>query len=308
MTEWRTRTYPESLDHSNVYTREYVWRFDGREFTWKLSLPKALYRARRRRTRIYDYGAYTADSWTQRTLEDFHDAIERNSSSLGWNRFDTARYVTRFVQSLEYTPDDISTDYDNYPRYPIETLVDETGDCEDASILLASLLQGLGYTVGLLEFDRHLAVGVVLADGPTNVTFDGTGYAYIETTGDGWEPGELPDRYESQSATLHRMTDSPVLHAAWKAQPDGSALECSGYVENTGAGVATDVLFRLRPDTETITRSTTVQREWDRLEPGEEVWWTGTLDLDADPTLDLKWRLAIDQIIRDEGVVASTPA
>jgi len=40
------------------------------------------------------------------------------------NRFHLLR---AFVQSLPYTSDLVTTGYDNYPRYPIETLIDMAG-------------------------------------------------------------------------------------------------------------------------------------------------------------------------------------
>jgi hypothetical protein len=67
---------------------------------------------------------------------------------------------------LEYTSDLVTEGYDEYPRYPIETLVDKGGDCEDTAILAASIIRGMGYGVVLLVFPKtadspgHCAVGV----------------------------------------------------------------------------------------------------------------------------------------------------
>lgn len=80
-----------------------------------------------------------------------------------------------YVQSLPY--ESLS---ENPPKFPIETYVDRSGDCDDKSLLLAGLLSREGYNVSLLSFtpEEHMAVGVACPDGE----YKRTGYAFIETT------------------------------------------------------------------------------------------------------------------------------
>ena len=59
-------------------------------------------------------------------------------------------FVISFTQSLKYSEDNITAGVGEYPRYPIETLVDQTGDCEDTSALLISLLESLGYEAAMI--------------------------------------------------------------------------------------------------------------------------------------------------------------
>lgn len=47
-----------------------------------------------------------------------------------------------------------------YPQYPIETLYLKTGDCEDYTILMQSILYQLGYTVYTVDWGDHLSVGI----------------------------------------------------------------------------------------------------------------------------------------------------
>ena len=83
--------------------------------------------------------------------------------------------MTVFVQSLPYQNQNLSS-----PKYPIETYYDREGDCDDKSMLLASLLAHEGYNVSLLYFgpEQHMAVGVACQE----EGYGDTGYAYIETT------------------------------------------------------------------------------------------------------------------------------
>ena len=75
-------------------------------------------------------------------------------------------FVMAFVQSLPDTIDKGTTPYDEYPRYPVETLFARGGDCEDTPILVAALLDRLGYDVALLVLEnaQHMAVGVSITD------------------------------------------------------------------------------------------------------------------------------------------------
>lgn len=80
-----------------------------------------------------------------------------------------------YAQSLTYV-----TSPDNRAKFPVETVVDGNGDCDDKSLLLAGLLSHEGYRVALISFgpEAHMAVGV----GSDQINYKNTGYAYLETT------------------------------------------------------------------------------------------------------------------------------
>lgn len=52
-----------------------------------------------------------------------------------------------FVQHLNYY-----SEQGEYPRYPMETLIEGGGDCEDTAILMAAIAQKCGYQCALIEF------------------------------------------------------------------------------------------------------------------------------------------------------------
>ncbi len=83
--------------------------------------------------------------------------------------------ITTFVQSLRY-----ETLADNPAKFPVETVVEGSGDCDDKSLLLAGLLSREGYRVALMSFgpEQHMAVGVAADD----YLYKNTTYTYIETT------------------------------------------------------------------------------------------------------------------------------
>ncbi|MFY9982746.1 MAG: hypothetical protein WAK75_09285 [Methanoregula sp.] len=83
--------------------------------------------------------------------------------------------MAAYTQSLTY-----ETTPDNPTKYPVETVVEGAGDCDDKSVLLAGLLSREGYKVSLLLFspESHMALGV----GSPDSLYKDTGYAYLETT------------------------------------------------------------------------------------------------------------------------------
>jgi len=133
-------------------------------------------------------GNVSEDVWLQRTylamIQDptqdpfYTDLIHalrsvRDDHNLGDDEY--LELITVFVQSIRY-----ETTSENPPKFPIETYVDASGDCDDKSLLLAGILSREGYNVSLLSFapESHMAVGVVCPGGE----YRQTGYAFIETT------------------------------------------------------------------------------------------------------------------------------
>ena len=83
--------------------------------------------------------------------------------------------IAVYIQSLKY-----ETRVQNPAKFPVETVVDRSGDCDDKSLLLAGLLSREGYPVALLLFgpESHMAIGV----GSDDYLYKNTGYAFVETT------------------------------------------------------------------------------------------------------------------------------
>jgi len=132
-----------------------------------------------------------------------NDEAEANGITGGREKVE---FLIDFVQNLPYIPDDVSTGYDDYSKRLTETLVDGGGDCEDSSIMLASLLSSepFGYGTALLLPPKHAAIGV---KGGNDIDgyyyeYEGTHYYYIEPTGRGWDVGEVPDEYRGEKATI----------------------------------------------------------------------------------------------------------
>jgi len=91
----------------------------------------------------------------------------------------------------------------DFAKYPLETLAEQNGDCEDKSILFASLLTTIDFDVRLCGFYGHVMASVVLPDSPDHSPgwgFDvGEDRFYMcETTGYGWLIGEFSENYQGE--------------------------------------------------------------------------------------------------------------
>lgn len=99
-------------------------------------------------------------------------------------------------------------------KYPVETLVDNGGDCDLLSYVAASIMKAGGLDVVLLYYENvnHMNLGVSLPkdpklarQSPIYITYRGTRYYIAECTGgldNGWRVGECPDDLKSEKVKI----------------------------------------------------------------------------------------------------------
>jgi len=105
-------------------------------------------------------------------------------------------------------------------KYPIETIVENEGDCDLFSFIAASIMKAGGLDVVLLlyETQSHMNVGVYLPNEPDDArsavyyyTHEGKRYYTAECTGDewrnGWRVGECPDLLKGVPARIITLED-----------------------------------------------------------------------------------------------------
>jgi len=154
--------------------------------SWDLYLT---YRGRLRTPMIdnYEYGAFVEDPLDDPTLGDLADHLwARSGDELSY-----AEMALSFVQgAIAYQADPSDVEW---PLYPIETLVDAEGDCEDTAILYVSLLKARAVPCRLAFVDTdgdgtpdHVLALVAVPDsfarpGAAVFVLDGTEYAVAET-------------------------------------------------------------------------------------------------------------------------------
>jgi len=100
-------------------------------------------------------------------------------------------------------------------KYPVETIVQNEGDCDLFSFVAASIMTAGGLDVVLFfyEADKHMNVGVYLPSTPDDArsevyyfSYNGKPYYVAEATGDNWEKGwrvgECPNELKDASAQV----------------------------------------------------------------------------------------------------------
>ncbi len=193
------------------YDRSFSWDYNGKHWDWNLSIPQDLYNVYKSvpdstRTRDgpagYDMMITTRDTYIQNLAE----RLNETTTQLGYNSYEQANFVLAFVQSINYNSDLNTTGHEEYPRFPIETLVDQTGDCDCKAILYATLILSLGDGAVFINPTDHLAVGV-LGDGlhGTYWPYNNQTYYYAETTGVGFTIGQLPDEFQGKTAYVYSI-------------------------------------------------------------------------------------------------------
>jgi len=190
------------------YDKTYSWSYNYRTFSLSVDIPPELY------AYYSQYSIQRSPSSTSQmtafvtsgdsVVVEIANELDSAADNRGYDYYEKVNFVLSFVQSLEYTYDNASTYANEYWRFSVETLVDETGDCEDTSILFASLMEAMGYDAVLINVPRHLAVGIWGTEGypGTYYNYDGRNYYYCETTAEDWVMGMIPSDFSGQSATI----------------------------------------------------------------------------------------------------------
>ena len=230
---------PETIP---VLEKLYTWEWDGVERSVTITVPEQLYDyySEKERYQTTDYRGYLLhpldDQYVEALVYEFN-LIQVDEGLTEENKTDL---VISFIQSMEYVLDADSKGLTEYPRFPVETLVDGGGDCEDTGILMASLLEAMGYNVSLILLPDHLAVGVEVNATGTHWVYDNVTYYYLETTAPGWEEGEVPPEHDPEEASIYPVEEMPFLAYSWTATRVNNRATVNVHVTGEGAVTAED--------------------------------------------------------------------
>lgn len=247
------------VEQDGYYEVEHSWEYNGKKCSIELNINTELYNYYQieREHLAYRYqfnGGEIPPNYYSFMLSEHDRPVIRALANEFSNHVATEKgqiqLALTFVQSLPYAYDSATKATDEYLRYPIETLVDGCGDCEDKVALLAALLYEMDVDFILLVLPEHMAVGVhcdgVEAD--RYLLFHDKQYYYLETTMEGWQMGQIPENYYDAEMEAVPVDAAPCLlfkGVQFESQPTFVFQKATCNLEldlhNLGPGRVTDI-------------------------------------------------------------------
>lgn len=176
----------------------FEWEHDGQTWNRTFSIHEDRVHYYKEKERVSQGLNYVTanDPFIQEIAKELKKIADRKNYNL-------TTFVVAFVQGIPYVAD-FYTNFIEYPKYPIETLIERNGDCEDSTYLAASIVSATGIGIALLEFDNHMALGIWGKESITGNYFEANSkrFYYFETTGENWQLGDMPDGYKSKKAKI----------------------------------------------------------------------------------------------------------
>ena len=253
-----------SAQTDGYFTVQHSWECDGQDYAIELEISERLYDYYQndREHVAYHYkieDAETPVNFYSFMLSDYDRPFFRELADLFSERaftdFDKVNLAMTFVQSFPYAYDDDSKGEDEYVRYPVETLVDGCGDCEDKVALLAAILYEMDIDFILLSLPEHLALAVHCdsVEAERYILFRDKKYYYVETTMEGWQIGQVPPDYAFAEVEVYPCDIAPTLlirEMQFESQPTKvyEKADCELHVNlhNLGPGRATGLWLKVR--------------------------------------------------------------
>jgi predicted transglutaminase-like cysteine proteinase len=203
-----------SVNTTPVIEKTYTWIAVGHKAKATLVIPQDLYeyyqgQSHQRNLTREDLSSYAISERDRQYLHALVVKLKDASNSQSYSARNDYRNVVSFVQSLQYQDDidPITNQKTDYWKYPVETLADGGGDCEDSAILTAALLKEMGYDVAIvfyIDSDSGHAATAVACDNCNGYYYplDGKRYYALETTGAGYSLGMLSEKYIDSAAVV----------------------------------------------------------------------------------------------------------
>ena len=132
--------------------KSFSWEYNDRYYSVEFTLNEGTYKHFQSK---YKYCCYDDEDYLRYvdTDSDYIDEVAQvlNTAAIqsGFTSdLAKAEFILSFVGSIPYAFD--PDDGGDYPKFPIETLWENEGDCEDSSALYASIMESLGYRTVLV--------------------------------------------------------------------------------------------------------------------------------------------------------------
>jgi hypothetical protein len=160
-----------------------------------ISVPLSLYDYYRGKTHVVDSDSDYSKFVTPNAVRPIAENIQNVTSDERYSDEEFANAALMLVHQIPYVESEV--------KYPVETIIDNSGDCDTLSLLAASIMKAGGLDVVLFYYKelRHVNVGVYLPyaphlrwlSPPTYYEYDSKKYWTAEATSGGdWRLGDQP--------------------------------------------------------------------------------------------------------------------
>ena len=202
---------PQNIAYDKALIMAYAGNINNHDF--KLPIPTSEYfRFKQMRHTPRNIGDFV--NWVtydNKIVKSFAEAMTKDITSPE----SKAQILLDFVHQQMY--DATIEKEEEYIRYPLETLVERNGDCEDLAILGAALMKSVNLDVALVYFiprsgdkETHMALAVTGNFSGSYFNVDGKKYFYTEATGTFWlnnqsrsKIGFIPSDFASRKAEIY---------------------------------------------------------------------------------------------------------
>ena len=189
-------SFADNYENTYSFYSQYVYYRMADGHTLHISVPLSLYDYYRSQTHVIssdrDYSKFVTPNAVKPIAENIQNVT-------GDNRYEDEEFanaVLMLVHQIPYVESDV--------KYPVETIIDNSGDCDTLSLLAASIMKAGGLDVVLFYYKElsHVNVGVYLPytphlrwlSSPTYYEYNGKKYWTAEATSGGdWRLGDQPE-------------------------------------------------------------------------------------------------------------------
>lgn len=194
-------------------TKNFNWMYNGESYSLDIEISQGDVRTYENKSHYsYDYKS---------NPEVFRDWITKEDDTMilltqklifkahqkNFTELQTKEFMLKFVQeTIEYKADE--GDW----KYPIETIFDSIGDCEDVAFLYGTITEIAGYDSILINYKvdedvEHLLPAIYSPSktGGDNISLDGRKYHFAETTSEMYTIGMGPDQAEYDYNTFIKV-------------------------------------------------------------------------------------------------------
>lgn len=203
----------DKVRDTGSFNKTFYWTYDGGSYSLDIEIPQQKVRTYENMSHYsYDYKSNPEvfrdwitkedDTMVLLTQKLIFKAHQENFTDL-----EIKEFMLRFVQkTIEYKADE--GDW----KYPVETIFDSVGDCEDVAFLYGTITEIAGYdsilvTYKVNEDEGHLVPAIYSPSktGGDTTELDGREYHFAETTNDFYTIGIGPDRTEYDYDTFIKI-------------------------------------------------------------------------------------------------------